>query len=139
MNALTQRGSLSVRAQLAARHGFEPGQTDFEQIAAQFCKSLGLGGGVAGDAQIEAAKLAADVLGRAEEASVLKGGLDAPPSRCPAGAEQTGGEGLPEGGAVGAGGRGRVPETFVRGGGNERGRSLAGEASAPREFMGGEA
>lgn len=57
-----ESGALS----LAARHGFEPFAQDWEEIAAQFCKYLGLAGGIAGDAQIEAAKLAADVLGRAE-------------------------------------------------------------------------
>lgn len=109
---------------------------NLEAIAAQFCERLGLAGGVAGDAQIEAARLAIDVLGRAE-AGVLAGGLDAPPPPAPQGAEQTGGEGLPEGGAVGAGGRGRGLETFTQGGGNERGHSLAGAASTLREFKGG--
>lgn len=55
---------------MAARHGFEPGAPDLQAIAAQFSGWLGLGGGVAGDTQIEVAKLAADVLGCAERAGL---------------------------------------------------------------------
>lgn len=45
---------------------FELAPINLEAVAAQFCKYLGLSGGVAGDAQIELGKLALDVLGRAE-------------------------------------------------------------------------
>ncbi len=45
---------------------FELSGRSWEDVAAQFCKWLGLCGGVAGDAQTEAAKLAVDVLARVE-------------------------------------------------------------------------
>lgn len=45
------------------RHRTRSGVTGF---VSQACEYLGLAGGIAGDAQIEAGKLALDVLGRAE-------------------------------------------------------------------------
>jgi hypothetical protein len=63
-----------VSLKLAARHGFEPGRQNWEEIGAQFLGRLGLAGGVAGDAQIEVGKLALDILGRAEAAAPVREG-----------------------------------------------------------------
>ena len=145
-------------AKVAARHGFEPSAHGWEVIAAQFCEWLGLCGGVAGDAQTEAGKLALDVLAafereRGDTTLAARPRLTGGDEARGLGGEERGrscdGVSSADTPASGEGslcGSGRVPlpsgegegargewSDFVRGGGNEKGHALAGRAGASRE------